>query len=344
VVNVSAIDTSYWNGHPDFAQVAASGVTLVIPKAVDVERGYPVVDSCYYANRAAIRAAGLRCGSYLFNGPDSPMAAADYYLSVIDWRPGEVAAIDVENALGVTRWNPAQVLEFCSELIRSGIPAGDILVYMSSSVTRAYDWSPVVGLGVSLWVAQYNANDGTVGAPPSFAGWGSYALWQHTSVATVPGISGHVDMNVIGTMTASLNSTLIPQEIPSGDDSMRIIHSTTGDNAGAIALVTESAGAHAYVGSELTIAQAHAKVFNPTGALIDVTREEYLVLVDASNARKTLVTVVAPLDSAALAAAIAAHLPAGATVDVTAIAAAVDAGLADNFAAIPGAVRNAIVK
>jgi GH25 family lysozyme M1 (1,4-beta-N-acetylmuramidase) len=199
---VTAIDTSAWNGHPDFAQVKASGVSLVIPKAVDLERGYPVVDSVYYANRAAIRAAGLRCGSYLFNGPDSPMAGADYYFSVIDWKPGEVTAIDVENALGVNRWNTAQVLEFCTAMIGHGVPASLVWVYMSSSVEHAYDWSPIVALGCKVWPAQYNANDGTVGTPPTLVHWPSYAIWQHTSVAVVPGISGHVDMNIIGTAFA----------------------------------------------------------------------------------------------------------------------------------------------
>ena len=217
---MTAIDLSSWQGHPDFVQVAASGVTLVILKAVDVERGYPVVDSVYLVNRAAARAAGLRVGSYLFNGPDQPSAAADYYLSVIDWRPGDVAAVDVENALGVNRWNPGQVLEFCTRLVSRGIPASSILVYMSSSVTRAYDWAPVVAFGVGLWVAQYNANDGTVGAPPTVSYWPGWVLWQHTSMARVPGVSGTVDMNVIGSTFASVGTAQLittPQPIELGD-------------------------------------------------------------------------------------------------------------------------------
>jgi GH25 family lysozyme M1 (1,4-beta-N-acetylmuramidase) len=192
---MTAIDISYFQGHPDFAQVKAAGVGLVIMKAVDVERGYPVMDSVYVANRTAARAQGLAVGSYLFNGPDDPTSAANYYFSVIDWRSGDIAAIDVENALGVNRWNPAQVHAFCVTLIGHGIPAASILAYMSSSVTRAYDWSPVMSLGVGLWVAQYGSNNGTPQGAPATGTWGSWKLWQYSSTATVPGISGHVDIN-----------------------------------------------------------------------------------------------------------------------------------------------------
>jgi GH25 family lysozyme M1 (1,4-beta-N-acetylmuramidase) len=231
---MTAIDTSFFQHHPDYAQVKMSGITLGIMKAVDVEAGFPSIDSVYFANRAAERAAGLRVGSYLFNGPMNPTAAAHYFWSVIDWKPGEIAAIDVENALGVNRWNPAQVFEFCSILIGHGIPAGLILAYMSSSVTRAYDWSPVVALGVELWVAQYNANDGTVGAAPALAHWPSWALWQWTSVGTVPGISGRVDMNQINpsfeTRMAGLDSTLITETKPKEAKMLIVYGNITGDS------------------------------------------------------------------------------------------------------------------
>ena len=95
------IDTSYWQGHPDFAAVKASGVSLVIMKAADGEQ-HLYVDSVYVANRAAARAVGLAVGSYFFNGPAaSPSASADYYLSVIDYQPGDMVALDVEGPAGI---------------------------------------------------------------------------------------------------------------------------------------------------------------------------------------------------------------------------------------------------
>ena len=95
-----AIDTSSWNGHPDFGQVKASGVTLVIGKASDGELGRLTHDSVYAANRDAARAAGLRVGAYFFNGPVDPTAAADDLFAISDYRPGDVLAIDVENFAG----------------------------------------------------------------------------------------------------------------------------------------------------------------------------------------------------------------------------------------------------
>jgi GH25 family lysozyme M1 (1,4-beta-N-acetylmuramidase) len=203
------VDTSFFQHYPSFERVKATGVDAVIMKAVDVEQGFPVIDSTYIANRTTVRSLGMRAGSYLFNGPYDPAAAADYYWSVIDWKPGEFAAIDVENALGVNRWNPSQVLQFCHALIGHGIPPYLILVYMSSSVTRVYDWSSVVALGVELWVAQYNANDGTRGTLPSVAYWPDWALWQYTSAGVIDGILGRVDVSDMSVRYASLGMTPI---------------------------------------------------------------------------------------------------------------------------------------
>lgn len=190
---MTAIDISYWQGHPNFPQVKAAGVQLVIMKCGGGEGGKLYTDSVYIANRTAARAQGLPVGSYFFNGPVDPTAAANYQWSVIDWRPGDVVAIDVENSTGLTMWTPAQVLAWVKQMLAHGVPATLILVYMSSSVT-ALNWAAVRALGVGLWVAQYGTNNGQPQGSPATHGW-PWSLWQYTSVATCPGVSGRVDTN-----------------------------------------------------------------------------------------------------------------------------------------------------
>jgi GH25 family lysozyme M1 (1,4-beta-N-acetylmuramidase) len=190
-----AIDISYWQGHPDFAQVKASGVGLVIMKCTDAESGRLTVDSMYAGNLAAARAQGIPTGAYFFNGPVDPATAADHLIATSQWRAGDILALDVENATGVARWTPAQSAAFCSRLIARGVPAQSILVYMSSSVTRAADWSACVRLGVGLWVAQYGSNNGQPQGSPATGTWGSWKLWQYSSAGSIPGISGRVDIN-----------------------------------------------------------------------------------------------------------------------------------------------------
>lgn len=312
---MSIIDISYWQGYPDFTQVKASGVTDVIMRAANGEKNL-FVDSRYIPNRTAARALGLRVGSYFFNGPAaSPTASADYYIAAIDYRPGDLVALDVEGPAGIM-WNPAQALEFVNRV--KAVLGVAPMVYMSSSVTHAMDWSAVVASGAKLWVAQY-------GPTPIVSYWSSWALWQYTSIGSVPGISGNVDINQVGADFASIGDTLLQEDDMSAAAEAQIatIHS----------LLVNGTPAHLDVGA---FTQALNAVLDMQGRMMAATGggwDSFDEIVRNTRAIK------AAQDPAALSKAIAdkviAALPAGA--DVKAIAAAVDAVLADNFAAIPKA-------
>ena len=244
---MSVIDISYWQHHPDFNQVRASGVSLVIGKAATGEGGYLRSDSVFAANRDAARAAGLQVGSYFFNGPVDPTAAADYYVSVIDYRPGDIVALDIENAGGVSHWTPSQCLAFASE-VRARIGVAP-LMYMSSSVAISGDWSAVVAFGDGLWVAQYGSNNGTPGSSPATGQWPTYSLWQYTSRGTIPGVAGYVDTNSFGPAFASLGSTQIistptppPYLAPLEDDMFKLYFRKDAPDAGSPSGVTYALG------------------------------------------------------------------------------------------------------
>lgn len=63
------------------------------------------------------------------------------------------------------------------------------MIYTSMSVTKEYNWQPVVDNNNGLWMAQYNSS-------PSDPGyWDFFAMWQYTSSGHVNGYSGNLDCN-----------------------------------------------------------------------------------------------------------------------------------------------------
>ena len=330
---MTVIDTSYWQDHPDFNLVRSSGVTDVIMKCGGGEAGRLYVDGVYQANRAAARASGLGSGSYFFNGPVDPVAAADFQMSIIDWQPGNIVALDVENNGNTPHWTPSQASAWAQRILAHGVPTHLIYVYMSSSVLGV-GWWAIVNLGVQLWVAQYGPNDGQAHSQPSSGPWPGYTLWQFTSTATCPGVSGYVDTNQFGPAFAGTGNTPI-----------------TEDDMSAAA--------------EAQIAEMHALLVNGTPAHLDVAAftQGLNAVLDIQNRImapgltggqwdgideivKAVRFLKLAVDPVALAKEISdkviAALPVGA--DAVAIAATVSAALAASFAEIPGATRAAIIK
>ena len=245
---MSAIDTSYWNGHPVFGQVRAAGVTLVIMKCGGGEGGRLYGDSVYVANREAARAVGLAVGSYFFNGPVDPSAAADMQMRIVDWRPGDVVAIDIENNGNQRHWTPAEAMIWVQRILAHGVPADRIFVYMSAGLL-GLGWDAIAALGVRVWVAQYGPNDGAMHSTPGSGPWAGYTLWQWTSVASCPGIVGNVDMNVISSSWASAGETPItsiptppPYFAPLEDDMFKLYYRKDAPTADSPSGVTYALG------------------------------------------------------------------------------------------------------
>lgn len=80
-------------------------------------------------------------------------------------------------------------------------PAG---VYMSTSVTTDYDWSPVINAGYALWAANYVDNNTPIvnfamdpnrDPNPNWDGVVNDVMWQFTSTGQVTGYNGNLDCN-----------------------------------------------------------------------------------------------------------------------------------------------------
>jgi lysozyme len=184
------IDVSSWQGNPDWAKVAASGIRFAFTKVTE-DTGY--VNPTFAHNWAGIRAAGLVRGAYHFARPGTQDAddEARYFLDLVltqgELETGDMLALDIESGSGdLGPW----ALEWCRTVeARVGFKP---LIYTGRWFTESHDMADDVELAqYGLWLAAYQQQ---MPAPP--APWDVVAFWQHSSTGRVPGIVGDVDLNV----------------------------------------------------------------------------------------------------------------------------------------------------
>lgn len=184
-------DISRWQGD---INVNALG-SFVIVKAGGSDTGGYYVDGRYKQKAQEVRNSGRKLGHYYYNGWADPKVAANAFVdNLAAYRPGDPLVYDAEESRFVS---PAKVQAWVNQVrARLGDDA-NVYVYMSSSVTRAYNWSGVAASGVKLWVANYGVNNGRQnGSGPSVGYWDRWLIWQYTSVGRVSGYSGNLDTNI----------------------------------------------------------------------------------------------------------------------------------------------------
>jgi peptidoglycan hydrolase-like protein with peptidoglycan-binding domain/GH25 family lysozyme M1 (1,4-beta-N-acetylmuramidase) len=187
-------DISRWQGN---INVNALG-SAVIVKAGGSDIGYYYTDTRYKQKAQEVRNSGRKLGHYYYNGWADPVSAANSFVdNLTAYRAGDPLVYDAEESRFVS---PAKVLAWVQQVrARLGNDA-NVYVYMSSSVTRAYNWSSVAASGVKLWVANYGPNNGRQnGSGPSVGYWDRWLIWQYTSVGRVSGYSGNLDTNLVRT-------------------------------------------------------------------------------------------------------------------------------------------------
>jgi lysozyme len=182
------IDVSHHQGAIDWNEVAASGeVQFAYVKATE---GTDFVDPRFETNWTEARAAGLRVGAYHFFTFSAPgrAQAANFLRTVPALADALPPTVDVEyegncaappDPTEVRRELGAWLSEVESRL--GVVP----IVYFTRAGYRAHGaaWPRH-----ELWVR-------SLGAEPAIASW---TAWQFTEDARVAGISGKVDMSVLG--------------------------------------------------------------------------------------------------------------------------------------------------
>lgn len=191
---VMGIDVSKWNGTIDWNQVKASGVNYVIIRCGyrGSSQGALIEDPKYKANIAGATKAGLKVGVYFFSQAVDEVEAvqeASMVLSLVKgYKISYPIFLDVEASGGradnISKETRTAVCKaFCQTIQNSGYTAG---VYANKTwLTNKIDTSQLGSY--KIWLAQY-------AAAPTYTG--RYEIWQYKDSGSVPGISGHVDLNL----------------------------------------------------------------------------------------------------------------------------------------------------
>jgi lysozyme len=182
------IDVSYYQGKPDWKQVAASGVKFAIARIND--GGF--IDPEFDRNWKTIREVGMVRGSYqFFRSTKDPIMQADLVINKIGkLEPGDLPPVlDVELTDGADANTMATKIQQWVAHVEKAIKRRPI-VY-----TGSYFWNGNVKstafADYPLWIAHYTSEK----CPNLPSAWKAWAMWQYSSTGKVAGISGNVDMN-----------------------------------------------------------------------------------------------------------------------------------------------------
>lgn len=212
------IDVSRWQ-HPsgatiDWAQVANSGQKFAVVKATELytdTSGQPVLYTNPYlvSDLTGARAAGLVVGTYAFAHPEnSATYQADAFASAIGALPsGSLPPVlDLETSGGLGTADLITWTHTFLDRLQSDTRVQP-MIYAGPSFWKTYLGNTSEFAGYPLWEAHYT----TASVPASMGGWSTYTLWQFTSTASIPGITGSVDQNRFNPATgASLQSLHAP--------------------------------------------------------------------------------------------------------------------------------------
>lgn len=175
---LTGIDIATYQQTLNIEALPAAGVDLVIHKASGANGGRLYVDSGYRRIAPRIRATGMALGHYFFNGPVNPSESARFFVdNLVAYQNGDVIALDVEaeglqNVAWATDW---------FEAVLERIPDANLFLYTTQGIAGAWNWKPVIDLGVRLWIAA-PGND-----TPSTGQWNGWAIHQHTWEAAYAG-------------------------------------------------------------------------------------------------------------------------------------------------------------
>lgn len=152
-----SVDVSWpqQNYHPG----SESGV-IVAATSGDTASGSLFTQATFVEDVANARAAGKEVGFYHFNGGNDPTGSARYFWSVIApyFRPGDIVILDVESWQTGTRpaWSPGQAAVFANELARLRALTTEqsrLGIYGNRSDMRAPGWGALEKSGSWLFLA-----------------------------------------------------------------------------------------------------------------------------------------------------------------------------------------------
>ncbi|MZP29802.1 N-acetylmuramoyl-L-alanine amidase [Heliobacterium undosum] len=196
--DITGIDVSSYQQQVDWAEVSASGVAFAYIKATEGQR---TQDSMFQTHVTNARAAGIPVGAYHYAHPEYNTAAdeANNFLAALNSVTTDLAPVlDLESP---PQKNSALSGDYLADWARTFInliaeaTGKRVLLYTGKWY---FDMYQISGLSdIPLWLSYYSSS-----APPDFAGWTQWTMWQYTDSGAVNGISGNVDMNAAVSLDA----------------------------------------------------------------------------------------------------------------------------------------------
>lgn len=194
--NSILLDTSRWNGNPDYNQIAA----YTFPDSRKTEgviiratMGHTYVDTKLDYNLKGAKSVGLKVGLYHVLCAKTEAEAeveAGFFLSVLE-QLGGISAVDIVPCLDVETINgdPAElpnVARRWKEVVEAHTRYCP-MIYSYPNFINNY----LHGLtDIPLWLAHYDT-----GTPGDYGGWNEWQMLQYTSQGHVPGILSNVDIS-----------------------------------------------------------------------------------------------------------------------------------------------------
>ena len=194
------IDVSKWQGSIDWARVKAAGIDFAILRCGfgSTTGEYGSMDSRFREYVQGCKANGIDIGVYLYSYTDNAEGAtreAEFTLSLLsslDLKPADLkygVYYDVEepslNTASMKQTLRDMCANYCNRIMSAGYEAG---VYSSLSWWRSYYDGDSRFDNWNKWIAQWG--------PSRCSYSGTYQMWQCKSTATIPGISGNVDLDL----------------------------------------------------------------------------------------------------------------------------------------------------
>lgn len=187
------IDVSGYQGVVDWRVAVGDGVEFAILKVV---RKDLAPDKQFERNWAECHAAGVPVqGVYNYSYATTVSKAKSDAKKVLEILSGRRAMVwlDVEDGCqeGLGKTLIDIINAYAGVIVGAGLAFG---VYTGQYFYNTYI-KPYGGISHSLWIARYGLNDGTMNEKynPQISGM---IGWQYTSMGTVAGISGNVDLDV----------------------------------------------------------------------------------------------------------------------------------------------------
>lgn len=191
-MTLNGIDISDWQPDIDLSKVTADFVIIKATQGIDY-----VSPNCN-AQYTGAKSAGKLRGLYHYADGSGAEKEAQYFLDNIKNYIGEaVLALDWEGDVLTKGVSYAKAfLDYVYN--KTGIRP---LIYMSKSVTNAYDWSSV-SKDYALWCTQY-ANDNSTGYQSEpwtddnpFGSWTTPSIYQYSSHGALAGYDGRLDLDL----------------------------------------------------------------------------------------------------------------------------------------------------